>query len=358
MDIHWKWYQPLRNRFGFVMFLGHGALLRRSCWEQAGGFPELVSEDLAYALAIREHGYYGRFAEDVVCHEEFPSSVRAFRVRHVKWTRGTCEFLGHKLLPLLSSRRISWTEKVDVLFPTLNLPLTLFYFFFMINAGLVLPLALGHYQALTMVVAGHEWVVPTLHMPVEVMRLFTPDFFAITVLTIMAPVLCFVIELWRTPLRLFRFLSHSTALYAALSPLSSICVIGYLITRKARFLVTGDLDAGIQPGGRAQATRPGLLQRAWKLLCETHPDHPAVNAFEIFWAIVFIAAAVIGFQVSFFGLAIAFLMMPFMHFAGWTHRVSRVMQWVPFSFIMAGLTLGSLSLFGLQPVLFGFGFHF
>ena len=25
IDIHWEWYQPLRNDFGFVMFLGHGA---------------------------------------------------------------------------------------------------------------------------------------------------------------------------------------------------------------------------------------------------------------------------------------------------------------------------------------------
>lgn len=24
IDVHWKWYQPLRNKFGFVMFLGHG----------------------------------------------------------------------------------------------------------------------------------------------------------------------------------------------------------------------------------------------------------------------------------------------------------------------------------------------
>ena len=193
----------------------------------------------------------------MVCYEEFPSSVRAFRVRHVKWTRGTCEFLGQKLLPLLRSRRISWTEKVDVLFPTLNLPLTLFYFLFMINAGLLLPLSVGQYHALTLVFAGSEWVVPSLHMPVEIMRLFTPDFFAITVLTILAPVMCFVIEMWKTPLRLFRFLTHSTALYAALSPLSSICVLGYLVTRKARFLVTGDLaaDAGTAPASARLARR-------------------------------------------------------------------------------------------------------
>ena len=100
----------MRNRYGFVMFLGHGAILRRSCWQQVGGFPEVVSEDLAYAIAIREKGYYGTFAKDVTCFEEFPESVRSFRVRHVKWTRGTCEFLHHYGLDLLRSSRISWSE--------------------------------------------------------------------------------------------------------------------------------------------------------------------------------------------------------------------------------------------------------
>jgi cellulose synthase/poly-beta-1,6-N-acetylglucosamine synthase-like glycosyltransferase len=61
IDIHWRWYHPLRNRFGFVMLLGHGALIRRACWQAVGGFPELVSEDLAFALRLRERGWRGYF---------------------------------------------------------------------------------------------------------------------------------------------------------------------------------------------------------------------------------------------------------------------------------------------------------
>ena len=141
VDIHWKWYQPLRNDYGFVMFLGHGAVLRRACWTQVGGFPHIVSEDLGYAIAIRELGYKGLFAEDVVCLEEFPDDVRAFRVRHVKWTRGTCEFLRHWSWRLIRAPRVTLPEKLDILFPTLNLPLTFFFFLFMINAQLLFPFA-------------------------------------------------------------------------------------------------------------------------------------------------------------------------------------------------------------------------
>ncbi len=162
IDIHWRWYQPLRNRFGFVMLLGHGALLRRAAWRQAGGFPHLVSEDLAFALRIRERGWRGLFAEDIVCYENFPPDVRAFRVRHMKWTRGTCEFLWHKAFDLLRSRRISWVEKLDVLFPTLGLPLSLFFFLFVIDVNVVLPSLFGREAPLTVELGDAEVVLPML----------------------------------------------------------------------------------------------------------------------------------------------------------------------------------------------------
>ncbi|RLD28082.1 MAG: hypothetical protein DRI70_03930, partial [Bacteroidetes bacterium] len=60
VDIHWKYYQPFRNDYGFVMFLGHGALLRTKCWKEIGGFPHIVSEDLGFAIHAREKGYRGR----------------------------------------------------------------------------------------------------------------------------------------------------------------------------------------------------------------------------------------------------------------------------------------------------------
>jgi len=89
-------------------------------------------------VTVREQGYYGTFAEDVTCYEEFPETVRNFRVRHVKWTRGTCEFLHRYGLDLLRSRRIPWSEKLDILFPTANLPVTLFFFLYMVLAAIVL----------------------------------------------------------------------------------------------------------------------------------------------------------------------------------------------------------------------------
>ncbi|HHM20969.1 MAG TPA: glycosyltransferase [Bacteroidetes bacterium] len=366
IDIHWKWYQPLRNNFGFVMFLGHGALLRRKVWEEIGGFPDIVSEDLGFAIEARELGYRGRFVEDVVCYEDFPDTVRAFRIRHMKWTRGTSEFLKKKMKWLLQAKNITWTEKADILFPTLNLPLTLVYFFFMVNANLLLPWFFGQKQDLTLTLGGHEIVYPIMVLHEQFESIYTLDFFLITMLTFFAPVLCFILAMAKTPLKLFRFLTHSTALYAALGPLSSIGVIAYMISGKAIFLVTGDVKqrdhaTGLVASGFLPDRLPfgKKLKEEWeKFITRSHPDTLPVQFFEILTGLVFAVACVYMFQISFFGLCLAFLLLPLMHYLGWDHRFIRVMVWVPFALILLGVGLAGLSLMGMQAVFFGYGFHF
>ncbi|TNE57780.1 MAG: glycosyltransferase [Bacteroidetes bacterium] len=360
IDIHWKWYQPLRNEYGFVMFLGHGALLRRKCWEEIGGFPDIVSEDLGFAIHIREKGYRGRFIEDVICYEDFPDTVRAFRIRHMKWTRGTSEFLRRKMGWLLRAKNISWTEKLDVLFPTLNLPLTLLYFVFMLNANLALPVFFSYQQDLTFVIGGHEFLIPILALSPGFEVIYDWDFFTITLLTFFAPVLSFVLALAHKPLKLFRFLSHSTALYAALSPLSSIGVLAYMISGKAFFLVTGDVNQQeykSKAGGNwfsMKKVRDGWTQ----FLAKSHPDTRIVQGFEIGAGLLFMVLSLMMFQISFFGLCLAFLLLPLMHHLSWENRFVKVAVYIPFILIMLGVTLSGLSVFGMKAVFFGYGFHF
>ncbi|MEZ4776711.1 MAG: glycosyltransferase family 2 protein [Bacteroidia bacterium] len=359
IDLHWKWYQPLRNRYGFVMFLGHGAILRRKCWEEIGGFPDIVSEDLGFAIRARELGYRGRFVEDVVCYEDFPETVRAFRVRHMKWTRGTCEFLYKEGLNLLRAERITWMEKMDILFPTLNLPLTLLFFLFMVNANLLLPFILGQSQPLTFAIAGQEFVIPIVSLQAGFGVIFTPDFYMITLLTFFAPVLCFIVGMWRTPLKLYRFLSHSTALYAALGPLSTVGVLSFLFTKKAIFLVTGD---NFSQGKGLEKPRETVFQkiRNWgnELVGKSHPDQTAIQVFEIGIGVLFGVISIYLFQISFFGLCLAFILLPFMHHVTWNKPLVKALVFVPFTLILFGLGIGALGSLGMQTVFFGYGFHF
>lgn len=355
IDLHWKWYQPLRNRYGFVMFLGHGALLRREVWEKIGGFPDIVSEDLGFAIRAREVGYRGRFIEEVICYEDFPDTVRTFRVRHMKWTRGTCEFLYKEALPLIRSRNISWMEKLDILFPTMNLPLTLLYFLFMLNANLLMPVLFGEQRPLTFAYEQVEVTIPIYALEAGFNQIFTADFFLITMLTFFAPVLCFIVGLAYRPLRLFRFLSHSTALYAALGPLSAAGVLGFLGTRKAFFLVTGDTTKTTMGSGDSQRSLKAMWQ---EFIGRTHPDHKVIQGLEITIGVIFACVCLLLFQVSFLGLCFAFCLLPIMHHLGWENPVIRKLVYVPFVLILLGVLLGGMSVFGLQTVFFGYGFHF
>ena len=83
----------VRQRFGFVPMLGHGALVRRSSWEDVGGFPEIVSEDFAFALEITSKNRYGIYVEDVIGYEQYPHDFGGFMIRVKKWAGGTAELL-------------------------------------------------------------------------------------------------------------------------------------------------------------------------------------------------------------------------------------------------------------------------
>lgn len=359
IDIHWKWYQPLRNDYGFVMFLGHGALLRRDVWEKIGGFPDIVSEDLGFAIHARELGYRGRFLEDVICYESFPDSVRAFRIRHMKWTRGTSEFLKKKMGWLLRAKNISWTEKLDILFPTLNLPLTLLYFMFMLNANLALPYFFGYHQDITFVLGGSEYRLPMIALDPDFQVIYGWDFYLITLMTFFAPVLSFVVALAARPGKLFRFLSHSTAMYAALTPLSSIGVLAYFISGKAFFLVTGDQkQAEHLNETKSEGWLAGVRSGWQQFLAKSHPDTRLVQGFEILTGLAFGIASLVMFQISFMGLCLAFLLLPLMHHLKWENRVVRGLVYVPFALIMLGVLLSGFSVFGMKAVFFGYGFHF
>jgi cellulose synthase/poly-beta-1,6-N-acetylglucosamine synthase-like glycosyltransferase len=360
IDAHWKWYHPLRNRYGFVMLLGHGALLRRKAWEDIGGFPEIVSEDLAFALRIREHGWRGHFAEDIVCYEDFPETIRAFRIRHMKWTRGTCEFLWKEMKGTILSRKISWVEKLDVIFPTINLPLALFYFLYLVDANIVMALFFSRPHPLTVDLGATEIVLPTYALDSGFSAIMSMDFYAITLMTLTAPILCFIIELYRKPLVLWRFLAKSTAIYGTLGPLSCIGVVFYALTGKAVFHVTADKN---QSNNKIKTNHDdGFYYKTKKKFKQffrgSHPDSKIIQGFEVLCGFTFALICLKMFQISFLGLALGFMLLPIMHHISWENRFIQKLIYLPISFLVVGLTLGGLSIFGLQTALFGFGLHF
>lgn len=142
VDSHWIAYQSVKDRHGFLSLLGHGAMVSRECYQAAGGFPNVVAEDLCFSIAARDAGYYTVFAPDIRCEEEFPISYHAFKKRHSKWTQGNMEFIKRYTMKILTSR-MTWFEKLDIFLFTYSLPLTALFSLYVLIHVVALP-ALGY----------------------------------------------------------------------------------------------------------------------------------------------------------------------------------------------------------------------
>jgi hypothetical protein len=292
-----------------------------------GGFPELVSEDLAFAIALRDQGWHGQFAEDVICYESFPQDMRAFRIRHMKWTRGTCEFLHHRLGFLLKSRRISLIEKLDILLPVLGLPLSLFFFLYLLDTNFLLVTLLGRPMPLEL---GENINLQIWSLAPVFSRISSLDFLMMTLLAVVAPILCFILEMGRKPLQLYRFVSASVVVNGALAPMASLGILLYLLTQKAVFHVTAE---------RSQEANPLFSwQHSFRqFLTGSHPDHWGVRLFEMGCAVMFMAVSLSMLNIPSVGMALAFMLQPLMHQAQWQEVPIQRLLHVPVMLVLAGI---------------------
>jgi cellulose synthase/poly-beta-1,6-N-acetylglucosamine synthase-like glycosyltransferase len=124
IDIFYQRSMPMRNRFGFVPFLGHGAAIRRASLARTGGLPLLVSEDYAFSLKLRLNGEWGTYIELISSFESFPKNFGALVVRLGKFAGGSAELLRSASLEFFRSEKVSLTEKIDFLMLHLWYPLS------------------------------------------------------------------------------------------------------------------------------------------------------------------------------------------------------------------------------------------
>ncbi len=154
VNSHWPTYQTMKHFYGFSTMLGHGAMLKRDCYEKVGGFPPLVAEDLCLSIEARKYGYYVAFAPNVICREEYPIDYVAFKKRHSKWTQGNLEFI-KRYSGKISRSKMHWFEKLDIVLFTYNLPLTAVFAFFIFANLMIAPLLgvdVGAVYALWMII--------------------------------------------------------------------------------------------------------------------------------------------------------------------------------------------------------------
>lgn len=264
-DIHFRHYASTKNRYGFVMWYGHGALMRRDVWRKMGGFPEIATEDLAYSMKIREAGYEGVFVGDVVCLEDFPPTYLQYRRRNEKWIRGTAECLVKFYPAFLKTGHIPWFEKADVLISAISLLLALPFLLFIFISGVILPLYFSSFQF-----QGPMIRIPILYDKTALALLtqlrgnlfWSWDVFLLMLASIFTPLLAAFIDYWKTPGKIVCYSAGYIFNFFSLQVVSALHLVVFLLTGKAVFPVTGDYH--IQKG-QAQANLRWVL---WlELLC-------------------------------------------------------------------------------------------
>ena len=219
IDLHWKYFFPARNLFGFVYSYGHGVLLRTKVLLEIGGFPEIVSEDIAVSTKIRENGYKGYYAYDIESLEEVPPSYQAFRRRNKKIVGGTLEFFYKYSLQFFRAKGIPLAEKMDLLSTLLVIYLPILFLFYVLATYAI-------------ILSGNNLKMTTIFNDVYFLLYF---FF-----TIFAPLVYLTPNLIKsTPSVLMHILRMGTV-HLSTCVQTTGTAIKWLIDKKTGFVPTGD----------------------------------------------------------------------------------------------------------------------
>ena len=216
VNAHWPTYQTMKHFYGFSTMLGHGAMIKRECYEKAGGFPPLVAEDLCLSIEARNAGYIVAFAPNIICREEYPIDYIAFKKRHSKWTQGNLEFI-KKYTGKIARSKMKWFEKLDIVLFTYNLPLTAIFATFIFVNLLVMPL-----------------------LNVNLAATYSPWMLVPTIIFFFSPMLNDFIT-WAFRLNPFRTLLYTVmviVLYGSMLTTSLISAFLGMVGKKAKFIVT------------------------------------------------------------------------------------------------------------------------
>ena len=216
VNSHWPTYQTMKHFYGFSTMLGHGAMIKSNCYYDAGGFPNLVAEDLCLSIEARNKGYLVAFAPNIVCSEEYPVDYVAFKKRHSKWTQGNLEFI-KKYTGKIAKSKMHWFEKLDIVLFTYNLPLTAIFAFYIFLNLMITPLLKINLGA----VYPNWLIIPTIIF-----------FFSPTLNDVFT---------WLFKINFFKFVCYyvgSIVLYGSMLTTSLISATLGIFGKKAKFIVT------------------------------------------------------------------------------------------------------------------------
>jgi hypothetical protein len=235
-NLYWRRIVPATARYGFMMFHGHGAVVRTSVWKEVGGFPQVVAEDLAFSTRAREHGYVGILAYEVVCEEKFPRNFSSLATRQLKYVRGAAEHIRTDCWRFLRSSRVPWFEKLDRLLGNLGLVSAAPFMLSLVFLGIARHTRTNDH------LLGQSW------------RLLAPASAAV-----FFPLVPAILELWRRPCELLVHICSAVCVQLSMTTSACADALNVGLTGRNFFTATGNIRASRQIVGQISHWRAGLL---------------------------------------------------------------------------------------------------
>jgi len=243
INLHWNRYMSMKNRYGFVMWYGHAAILRRSAIEAVGKIPEVATEDLAFSSEAARLGYKGLIVPSVTSAEEFPSTFAKYRKRNRKWVRGTYQYLLRYYPKILVSKNVSWIEKADILISALSLLQAIPFLLMIYTACFPLAYNYAYHQTLGpfFLIPPHFYSTLTTRISQSRYNIFwVLDFYLIMVLIIFIPLLPAVKDMWKEKSKMVQYVIASSFTHLAILLDSAKEIFLYTLTGRAFFVCTND----------------------------------------------------------------------------------------------------------------------
>ena len=341
----WSTYYPTRNKFGLVLFLGHGGVVRRDIWELVGGFPEMLAEDLAFSTKVRERGYQGWFVDDVRSFEDFPESYTRLRRQQERYMKGGCEYIGSGLLrSLLKSPAPTWYEKADLLLWISTLFLPVFYLFFLLIIAVLMPLFFSRPDTLELSLLGFDvslWRVFPLSN--EFHSVWTWDFYLVTIAMILAPVSGALRQLLSHPWQTVKLLFMSSVPYLSMTLVSAVWALSYFVTRRVGWQATGEADY-------ARTSSGGEVERSTSVGSARGSANRNVLVLELLAGALLTFACLLTVNVGLLIFSLSLLLGPILYSVRWDNTALAAV--LPMPYLVLGLAMSSVGagLWGLHGI--------
>jgi len=139
------------------------------------------------------------------------------------------------------------------------------------------------------------------------------------------------------PLKMLRFMCHDVTLCLSLSLLNTLGVLIFILTRRAHFWVTGDVQANA-----GSKENPGFLGSLVRL----DPNSLLVVVVELAVGLALVCIALLTLNMALLGMASAVFIMRLTTGLGWDWQAARPLVCLPLALLVAGAIVSLLRLWG------------